>query len=215
MLGSKLRVVVPVRLEELMRERNKGFTLVELLVAITIIAVSLSLALPGFQGMVARNRISTQVNDFLTAINLARSEAMRRGSFVSIQSVDNGAVADNEFGNGYCVQIGQPGAAGFSTSCTYLAAKCDDVPGDDTKGKSITGCVVRTFPALADDDRLNSKQNVSSLTFGGLGELSTGATRDIDLCVVGQDGRRVHIALIGRAKSHRVDDPDASKQPEC
>ena len=102
-----------------MTNRSAGFTLIELLIVIVVVGISLSLAVPSFQGMVARNTMATQVNDFLLAINLARSEAMRRGSPVSIQSADNGATNTDEFGNGYCVQVGIPGATGFSNNCTY------------------------------------------------------------------------------------------------
>ena len=99
---------------------QSGFTLLELLAVIMVIGISLAIAVPSYQGMVARNGIATQVNGYLLAINLARSEAMRRGSPVSIQSADNGADGADEFGNGYCVQVGTPGASGFSTSCASV-----------------------------------------------------------------------------------------------
>ena len=85
-----------------MRKGNTGFTLIELIVTITIIAVSMTIAVPGFQNMFARNRVANQVNDFLLATKLARSEALRRGSVVSILAED-GSDTDNEFGPGYCV----------------------------------------------------------------------------------------------------------------
>jgi type IV fimbrial biogenesis protein FimT len=178
----------------------------ELLIVIVIIGLGLTLAVPNFRDMVARNRMATQVNDYLLAINLARSEAMRRGSAVTIQSLDDGAESGNEFGNGYCVQIGLPGASGFSDTCTYSAAKCSP---------QTTGCIIRTFGPLSSDSTANSVENVSAVSFGSLGEVAAGAIRNIDYCAAGQDGRRIHIALVGRSKSHRVEDADASKRPSC
>ena len=190
-----------------MRRGSTGFTLIELLIIVVIIGISLSLALPGFQGMIQRNRMATQVNDFLLAINMARSEAMRRGSAVTIQSADNGAQSVDEFGNGYCVQLGIPGASGFSTSCTYVAARC--------ASPQTTGCILRQFEPLSGNATLNSVENVGAITFGALGQLDATTIRSVDMCDTGTDGRRIRIALVGRAKSLRPDDPDASRQPGC
>jgi prepilin-type N-terminal cleavage/methylation domain-containing protein len=190
-----------------MRRKLAGFTLIELLIVIVIIGLGLTLAVPSFQGMFARNSRAVLVNDYLLAINLSRSEAMRRGSVVSIQSTDDGAEADNEFGNGYCVQIGQPGATGFSESCTYSAAKCSPA--------QTTGCVLRNFEPLNGTNRLDSAEGVDAITFGGLGELTGGAVRNLDMCVQGQDGRRIHIALVGRSRSHQIDDANNAKRPAC
>ncbi len=62
--------------------RQSGLTLLELIVALVVIGVLLSLAAPAWWGMVERNRITTQVNEFITAATLARSEATRRGNDV-------------------------------------------------------------------------------------------------------------------------------------
>lgn len=187
-----------------MTHRSAGFTLIELLIVIVIIGISFSLAIPGYQNMAARNRIAYQANDFLLAINLARSEAMRRGSPVTIQSADNGATSTDEFGNGYCVQVGIPGGTGYSNSCTYDAGKCAPT--------QTTGCVIREFQPLTGNSILNSVENVGAISFGSLGEVSAAAVRNVDLCSVGQDGRRIHIALAGRSKSMNI---DSANPPSC
>ena len=87
--------------------RVAGFTLIEMLVVLVVLGIGISLAVPSFQGMLARNRIATQTNDLLLAISLARSEASRRGSVVSLQAVS--PVVNDEFGGGYCVVPGNPG----------------------------------------------------------------------------------------------------------
>ncbi|MBT4494553.1 MAG: prepilin-type N-terminal cleavage/methylation domain-containing protein [Gammaproteobacteria bacterium] len=192
-----------------MTRRIAGFTLIELMIAIVVIGIAMTLAVPSFNGMVQRNRMATQVNDFLLAINLARSEAMRRGSPVTIQSMDNGAENDNEFGNGYCVQVGVQGT-GFSTSCTYNASKCAP--------SQTTGCILRRFEELTGTASLDSVEGASAISFGPLGELLLpAAIQNLDMCDSRNltDGRRIRIALVGRSKSHRSDDPDSAKQPSC
>ncbi|MFP6837782.1 MAG: prepilin-type N-terminal cleavage/methylation domain-containing protein [Pseudomonadales bacterium] len=83
---------------------NRGFTLVELLVTLTIAAVLFGFALPAFNGMMAQRTMTARVNQFVLAVNYARSEAAKLGGVVSIQSVDSGDT-DNEWGLGYCVAM--------------------------------------------------------------------------------------------------------------
>ncbi|WP_421621619.1 GspH/FimT family pseudopilin [Alkalilimnicola ehrlichii] len=69
-------------------KRLYGFTLVELMVTIAVAAVLLTLAVPGFRGIVHDNRATSLANELTTAINLARSEAIRRGRVVSVCTDD-------------------------------------------------------------------------------------------------------------------------------
>ncbi len=51
--------------------RSRGFTLVEMLVVMTISAILIAAAVPSFQWMVARNRISDATNLLLSNIEFA------------------------------------------------------------------------------------------------------------------------------------------------
>ncbi len=64
--------------------RGGGFSLVELMITLAIAAILLSMAVPSFSELIKNNRLITQTNDFVTALNLARSEAIRRGSRVTV-----------------------------------------------------------------------------------------------------------------------------------
>ena len=60
-------------------ERKKGFTLVELLITIVVVSLLLATAVPSVMQMVKNNRVTTQANKLVTAIQLARNEAVMRG----------------------------------------------------------------------------------------------------------------------------------------
>ena len=64
--------------------QQKGFTLLELMATIAVLAVLLGIGVPSFTEMVRNNRLSAQTNDFVAALNLARSEAVKRGLKVSV-----------------------------------------------------------------------------------------------------------------------------------
>ncbi len=64
--------------------KQRGVTLIELMVALTIFALLLGIAVPSFRGFVAANRLSSTAQDFLASLQLARSEAMKRGAQISL-----------------------------------------------------------------------------------------------------------------------------------
>lgn len=59
-------------------KKSAGFTLIEILVAVAVLAVLLGLAAPSFVDMVHRNRAATSANDVMAALQIARSEAVRQ-----------------------------------------------------------------------------------------------------------------------------------------
>jgi len=71
--------------------RGAGFTLVELMVTVSIVVILATLATPSFIALLTNNRISAQANDVLSSINLARSEAVTRGHGVSLCASSDGA----------------------------------------------------------------------------------------------------------------------------
>jgi len=64
--------------------KRRGITLVELMVTIAIAAILMAVAAPAMTSFLLQGRISAHVNDLVGAINLARSEAVKRGGGVTI-----------------------------------------------------------------------------------------------------------------------------------
>jgi type IV fimbrial biogenesis protein FimT len=70
-------------------ERNEhGVTLVEAIVVLGIVALLTAVAVPFFDSLLQRHRLSTTVNDFLSAVLFTRTEALRRGDPVHLIPVD-------------------------------------------------------------------------------------------------------------------------------
>jgi prepilin-type N-terminal cleavage/methylation domain-containing protein len=72
----------------------RGFTLVEVLVVMTISAILLAAAVPAMQSLIHSNRVSSGANELLSSMQLARGEAVRRNGFVTICRSTNAETAN-------------------------------------------------------------------------------------------------------------------------
>ena len=148
-----------------------------------VAAILIGMALPAFNDFISQRTMAARVNDFVLAVNYARSEAARLGGVVSIQAVD--AQADNEWGNGYCVVAGNPG-------------DCDPP-------------VLRTFAPL-DDATLDGVGDLNgrvTLSFNARGMLMVVLGNDARVELCGADaaddpGREVRISAIGRPDANEL-----------
>ncbi|HQQ63289.1 MAG TPA: GspH/FimT family pseudopilin [Pseudomonadales bacterium] len=75
--------------------KQRGFTLVELMIVVTITAILLKLAVPAFQDVIRNNKVQTAANSLASAISAARSEAVKRGTYVSICPTTNNTSCTN------------------------------------------------------------------------------------------------------------------------
>ena len=62
----------------------RGFTMIELAVVLAIVAILLRIAAPGMSRTVAARALAAQSSEFMAALRFARSEALKRGSAVTV-----------------------------------------------------------------------------------------------------------------------------------
>ncbi len=80
-------------------KRSRGFSVVELMIALTIIAVGAMAAAPLFTSLLEGSRLTTATNNIIEALATTRSEAVRRGQSVKLVPVDG------DWKNGWAVQL--------------------------------------------------------------------------------------------------------------
>ncbi|HOY22018.1 MAG TPA: GspH/FimT family pseudopilin [Cellvibrio sp.] len=77
-----------------MSKNQKAFTLIELLITITVLFIVLTIGLPNLTGQIASNRSSALSSEMLVAVNFARDEAIHRSARISIcPSIDGASCA--------------------------------------------------------------------------------------------------------------------------
>jgi type IV fimbrial biogenesis protein FimT len=70
---------------------NRGFTLIELMVVLVLVAVFTLIGIPSYRSITTTNRMATEMNSFVGDLQFARSEAIKRGQFVTICASADGA----------------------------------------------------------------------------------------------------------------------------
>ncbi len=68
--------------------RPRGFTLVELMITLAVLAIAVAIGLPSFREFGVRMNVTETTNEIVRALNVARTEAVRRG--VNVVVVPNG-----------------------------------------------------------------------------------------------------------------------------
>lgn len=79
-------------------KNQSGFTLVELMVVLAIAVFLITSAIPSFQSFIQNNRMSSTTHGFITSMNLARSEAVKRGTQVTMCKSGDSATCVNNGG---------------------------------------------------------------------------------------------------------------------
>lgn len=155
--------------------RNRGFSLLEVLVVLVLLAVLLSLAAPSFQGMQQKHQMQSQAEQFQASLLLARSEALRRQQRVSL-----------------CVRESRNGSDPYcATAGTWSQGWLVFVDGNDNGLREASETVLQLHHALPEFLTLQGNATVDRyISYGpqGRSQSTSGAFQagTLTLCGAGQ-----------------------------
>jgi len=127
-----------------------GFTLIEMLVTVSIMAILLGIGIPSYKSVMTSIRMSGEINAVVADMNFARSEAIKRGQNVFVcpsinQTTCSGAL---DWSQGWLVSFG---TAYSATPTTGLLRISPGVSSGDTLTwqPAPAGSVTPTYQTMA------------------------------------------------------------------
>ncbi|WP_168735181.1 GspH/FimT family pseudopilin [Pseudothauera rhizosphaerae] len=65
-------------------KKTRGFTIIELMLTVAVLAVLLGIGIPSFRNLIQNNRATAIANDIVGTLQTARSEAIKRRSPITV-----------------------------------------------------------------------------------------------------------------------------------
>lgn len=106
--------------------RQRGFTLIELMVVVVLLGITAAIALPNFGRMINSNQHAAAANDFSGLLHFARSEAIRRGNRVAVYAIDP---SDGNAGFGVCLSSAIVDCKNNAATQDQLLRASNELPG--------------------------------------------------------------------------------------
>lgn len=128
-----------------------GVTLIELIVGIAVAAILMAVAVPSWTAVVQANRAVAEANELVGALQLARSEAVKRGMRVSVCASANPTVASptcsgsGNWSTGWIVFTDNTGTTGTKDGTDALIKIWDGI----SSGSSLVATDTAGTPAAA------------------------------------------------------------------
>jgi type IV fimbrial biogenesis protein FimT len=132
--------------------KSSGFTLVELMITVVIAGILVAVGIPSFNSTINSSRLTSYANELVTALNLARSEAVKRGMQVSIRR--NGNTKRN-WDSGWIIFTDANGDGVLDDNGNEVLCE----PPDDNGNIIDADCLLRAYPALTNGYTLRTGNN--------------------------------------------------------
>ncbi|MEM7564668.1 MAG: GspH/FimT family pseudopilin [Pseudomonadota bacterium] len=106
-------------------KKNSGFTLLELMITLTVITLVMAIGIPSMRTFIQNDRLTTQINTLVGHLAYARSEAVKRSQQVSLCVSNNttSCTGGNNWQNGWIIYVDSDGDGSFTAGEEILRAK--------------------------------------------------------------------------------------------
>ncbi|HEY0819750.1 MAG TPA: GspH/FimT family pseudopilin [Rhizobacter sp.] len=186
-----------------------GFTLVELMVTLAVMAILATLAAPSFFNMIATNRMANQTNELVAALNAAKSEAIRRAQPITVRANDDGN--PNDFHSGWSTFTdadadGSPASSVTEADGTVLQSMAR-FSGNTTMTRVTRSGTTPNFTYAPATSSVSGRQFVTFLPRGGLSGGNDAFFRVCDSGISASNGRILRVSMVGRVSLESITAP--------
>ena len=157
-----------------------GFTLLELMITIALVAIVMGIGVPSYQDFVVKNRIQTQASEIRSSLAMARVEAIRRGLWIRV-----------------CP--GQDGCRGANWHEGWNSFV--DRNSNDIRTEADDETLLEVHTRLDGGSTLEAEGAAAFVVFRGDG--TAAASVALDLCTAddhAQHRRRIEVSRVGRVR---------------
>jgi type IV fimbrial biogenesis protein FimT len=187
---------------------HKGFTVVELMVAMLVLAIIVAFAAPSFDGLQRRISIDSNTTRFTSSLNLARSEAVTRASVVTMCRSENADEVDAD-----CSNAGDDWSGGWIVFQDLNGNAVFEEAGDVNVlcEPNVDDCLIRVWAdGLSQNGTLieQSAPSLTSISFDREGYLDDTTTREFHLEMQGcgvDEQQIITVRPLGRVELTRGD----------
>ncbi len=168
---------------------GRGFTLIELMVTVAIVALALTLAAPNFTAFQRNAELTSFTNTLLAAMNTARSEALKRGAYAAVIPADG-----VNWSSGLIVYTTKTPATAYSAATDVTVFTREASPSYLTI--SGTGVANGSSPYIMFDASGFSKDKSAAVS-----DLTLSVVRnDVASAEADEQTRRIKVSRTGRAR---------------
>ena len=116
-----------------MQKHESAFTLIELMIAIAVAAIVLTICVPGFGRVMERNHLTAHINDLVSTLHFARSEAIRRNKGVTVcHSTDGATCGGVGYENGWIIFSDRNGDGDYADAGEEILRVNEGLPSNYT-----------------------------------------------------------------------------------
>ena len=165
-----------------------GFTLIELMIVVVIVAIFVTVGVPNFRNLISDNRLATQANRLVSSLQLARSEALKLRTPVSVCRSTNGSscAGAGNWETGWLVFVDTNGNGDVDGERILLA------------NAALSGSNTLRATAAPFTDFINYQPNgLQSTTNVATYRICDGNNPDVD------QGRQITVSTTGRVQTDR------------
>jgi type IV fimbrial biogenesis protein FimT len=88
-----------------MAYQSRGFTVIELMITVAVVAIVAAIAVPSFTEQIRNNRSVSIANEFIDTVSFARAQAVSRPARISICASSDQETCTGDWKDGYIVFI--------------------------------------------------------------------------------------------------------------